>query len=88
MQKTNRGDKKPRKTHYVQAHGEETEDSYSLFTLQGGSEDAMRIQLTMNDIPISMEFDTGAAMSLINAATYHKIQVNLSMLSYCEGQVW
>ncbi len=61
--KTNRGDNKPRKTHHVQADGEETEDSYSIFTLQGGSEDAMRIQLTMNDIPISMEFDTGAAMS-------------------------
>ena len=59
---------KLRKTHHLQADGEEANN---LFTLRGRSEDTMLIQLTMNDIPIFMEFDTGAAMSLIIAATYH-----------------
>ena len=33
----------------------------------------MSVELTLNMIPISMELDTGAALSLINTATYYKI---------------
>ena len=34
---------------------------------------AMTLELTLNTVPVSMELDTGAAMSLINMTTYHKI---------------
>ena len=34
---------------------------------------AMTVELTLNTVPVSMEFDTGAALSLINMATYHTI---------------
>ena len=34
---------------------------------------AMTLELTINTVPLSMELDTGAALSLINMATYHKI---------------
>ena len=34
---------------------------------------AMTLELTLNTVPVSMELDTGAALSLINMATYHKI---------------
>ena len=34
---------------------------------------AMTLELTLNTVPVSMELNTGAALSLINMATYHKI---------------
>ena len=33
----------------------------------------MQVHLIMNSVPVSMELDTGAAISLINSATYHRI---------------
>ena len=52
----------------------ERENLYSLLTVQDKkSPGAMSLKLTLNTVPVSMELDTGAALSLINMATYHKI---------------
>ena len=52
----------------------ERENSYSLFTVPDKkSPGAMTLELTLNTVPVSMELDTGAALSLINMATYHNI---------------
>ena len=60
----------PPKTHYV---SEDKEDgSYCLFTLNTPHpiEDPLTTTLWLNEVPVSMEIDTGAAVSVINHSTY------------------
>ena len=61
-----------RRNHHLDVSEDESE-SYSLYTVNGKSSEAMQVHLTMNSVPVSMELDTGAAISLINSATYHRI---------------
>ena len=61
-----------KQAHYLDL--DENEDSYSLYSVRSKAlEDAMMISLTLNGVPVSMELDTGAALSLINKSTYQKI---------------
>lgn len=65
----------PKSNHHLDASASESEsETYSLFTVvRNKSPDAMQVNLTMNSVPVFMELDTGAAVSLINSATYHRI---------------
>ena len=47
--------------------------TYSLFTVHSELQDAMTVELTMNGIPVTLELDTKAALTLINKETYHRI---------------
>lgn len=61
-----------KKAHHLDL--DENEDAYFLFSVRSKAlEDAMRIGLTLNGVPVTMELDTGAALSLINKSTYQKI---------------
>ena len=48
------------------------EDVYNLFTLRGNNQ-PFQVQLQLNSCSVTMEVDTGAALSLINEATYQQI---------------
>ena len=66
------GSKNFKQTHHLNTG--ERENSHSLFTVQDKmSPGAITVELTLNTVPVSMELHTGAALSLINMATYHKI---------------
>ena len=55
----------------------DTEDSsYGLFTLQSETHDPILIQLELNNVPVRMELDTGASLTLINKASYDLIAQN------------
>lgn len=64
--------KPPQHNPHLEA-SESDSESYSLFTLRGNSSDSIQVELTMNSIPVSMELNTRAAVSLINTETYHRI---------------
>ena len=55
----------------------DTEDSsYGLFTLKSETHDPILIQLELNNVPVRMELDTGASLTLINEASYDLIAQN------------
>ena len=74
-----------RRNHHLDVSEDESE-SYSLYTVNSKYSEAMQVHLTMNSVPVSMELDTGAAISLINSATYHRIaqasQLNPLQMTY------
>lgn len=59
-------------THHVQSEDEE-EESYPFLKVTGQSSDPILVDVCMNTIPVTMEFDTGASFSLINSETYQRI---------------
>ena len=67
------GGKCVQQTHHVQVKEENEPTTYSLFTVHSELQDAMTVELTMNGIPVTLELDTGAALTLINRETYHRI---------------
>ena len=46
---------------------------YGLFTIEGNSTHPILAKVNINQIPIEMEVNTGASLSLINKATYDLI---------------
>ena len=71
-------DKSPKRTHYVQEQPEQKDnssgDEYCLNTIQDEHSPPFTITLYINDIPVEMEIDTGAAVSIINEATFQRLQ--------------
>lgn len=63
------------KTHRVEEEDtpQEEDDAYTLYNVKGQSSDPLTVQVRINNIPVDMEFDTGAAFSLLNAKTYQEI---------------
>ena len=51
-------------------HSRDSETSYGMFTIEGTSSNPIVVQLDVNQVPIEMEVDTGASLSLIAKATY------------------
>ena len=52
----------------------EYEGTYSTFTIRQEPQDPIVVQIEINDFPVEMELDTGAASSLITYQTYQSIQ--------------
>ena len=74
-------DTKPhKKTHYVEEEpkpdSEENpgSDEYSLNTIHDEQSSPFTLTLNVNDTPVEMVVDTGAAVSIINEATFQKVK--------------
>ena len=70
--------KSPKRTHYIQEQPEQEDnssgDEYSLNTIQDEHSPSFTITLYINDTPVEMEVDTGVAVSIINEATFQRLQ--------------
>ena len=65
------GGKKPKATTtWTQMRVEATVTQKRTLSLL--SHEPMQVELTLNGIPVSIELDTGVAVSLINSSTYKK----------------
>ena len=62
----------PTKNHYMQDDLPDDE-AYSMFTMSDQRYKPIFVDVLINDVPISMELDTGAALSVISHATYQNI---------------
>ena len=67
-----------RRAHYIDDTEPEpnpttTDTSYNLFTVTGGGQTPIMMQVTINQTPIQMELDTGSSLSLINKHTFDVI---------------
>ena len=74
-------------THCIHADGE-PEDVYKLFHVSERNIVPYQVKLFVNDTPLSMEVDTGAAVSLISEATYRSmgdlwLQLNPTTVYIC-----
>ena len=49
------------------------DEAYSMFTMSDRRYKPIFVDVLINDVPISMELDTGAALSVISHATYQNI---------------
>ena len=70
--------KATKKAHYVEEFLEPieqsmTDNTYNLFTVAGSGQNPIVLKITVNDLPIQMELDTGASLSLLNQQTYKKV---------------
>lgn len=58
--------------------------AYSMFTLPGSSTKPYLLDVCLNGVPIKMELDTGASLSVINEATYQQLQAPPLRPSECK----
>ena len=49
------------------------EGEYKLFTLNTPSSQPIKINVCINDVPVEMDLDTGASLSVISSSTYNFI---------------
>ena len=76
--------KSTKKPHYAEYSLQPSEQSltndstYNLFTIGGSGQNPIVVELTVNNLPVQMELDTGASLSLLNQQTYDKI-LNLQL---------
>ena len=61
------------KNHCISTTDTEEELTYDMFSTGGGEEDAIIINIHLNQVPVEMELDTGASRSVINRNTYQDI---------------
>ena len=65
-----------RPTHYVQDSEIppiDQDTSYELFMMKDATRDPILITLELNEVPLQMELDTGASLTLINRTSYKKL---------------
>ena len=55
-----------------------SEEPYSLFTIRGNKEEPIYVTMEVCQIPVEMEVDTGASVSVIGAQTYSKLSKSVS----------
>ena len=55
---------KKQPAHYVET------DAYTLFTVQGRTGDPIMVDVSLNLVPVTMELDTGASVSVLSNSTY------------------
>ena len=55
-------------SNYLEA--QEDDSAYTLFTLHGSNSNPITLDLAFNDVPVKVELDTGAAISVISHSTY------------------
>ena len=67
-----------KRTHYVQEHPEQEDnssgDEYGLNVIHDEHSPPFSVTLHINDTPVEMEVNTGAAVSIINEATFQRLQ--------------
>ena len=74
IQKDSEKKKTLKRTNYV-ADTEVSDDvEYAMFTLSDKAHEPYLLTVTLNNVPVQMEVDTGAAVSIINESTYKNIQ--------------
>ena len=66
---------------------EESESTYSLFTLSRNRRNPIRVTVTLNSAPLDMEVDTGAARSLISESTFRQLQQSTKLPSVQPSRV-
>ena len=70
--------KPPKRTHYVQEQPKQKDDSsrdeYSLNAVHNEHSLSFTVTLHINDTPVEMEVNAGAAVSIINEATFQRLQ--------------
>ena len=69
--------KSPKRTHYVQKQPEQDNfsgDKYSINAIHNEHSPPFTITLYINNTPVKMEVDTGAAVFIINEATFQQLQ--------------
>ena len=62
-------DKLPVATHEPDADS----NAYTMFHLPTPRSDPLAVKVSLNGVPVEMEVDTGATLSIISKATYHKL---------------
>ena len=67
-------DSKYSRTNHIEAESPSAEAEYDLYNLHDNHTEPYHIMVTLNDLPVQMELDTGAAVSVISEATYNSIQ--------------
>ena len=86
LAKVCRSKNKPQKTPgtqknlYVQDAPEEpSEPTYSMFTVRQEAAKPIILDVHINNVPVKMEFDTGASLSILSSNTYHSIEEKSSI---------
>ena len=81
-----------RPTHYVQDSEilpTDQDTSYELFMMKDATRDPILITLELNEVPLQMELDTGASLTLINRTSYKKItRDSPTVLEHSDAQLW
>lgn len=69
-----RDKKSSKQTHYMDQESAPEDVEYNLFTLPNENSAPYLLDVSLNDVLVKMELDTGASVSVINEATYREIQ--------------
>ena len=64
---------KDSKAHYVSESSSEQGEEYAMFPVTSPSSDPYRIAMTLDGVLVSMDVDTGAALTVINQLTYERL---------------
>ena len=75
-------DKRLKDHHYLEDEVQDTaasqkqskEHPYPLFNMDSNEHKAFMVDVNINQVPVSMEYDTGAALTLITKRTYERIR--------------
>ena len=77
------GKSQPKKTMFV---ADDTSGVYDMFAIQDHKDDATHLKVYLDEVPIEMLLDTGAALSIINMETFRRIQQHSSTASLRPSQ--
>ena len=66
-----KGSSDSKRSNYLEA--QEDDAAYTLFTLHGSNSNPITLDLALNNVPVKVELDTGAAVSVISHSTYLNI---------------
>ena len=77
------GKSQPKKTLFV---ADDTSGVYDMFAIHDHKDDATHLKVYLDEVPIEMLLDTGAALSIINTETFRRIQQHSSTASLRPSQ--
>ena len=68
-------------TNYITNTGGSDSDSesYDMFTLSSDGTSPFRVDVLLNGVPVQMELDTSASLTIINETTYNQVQQQSSV---------
>ena len=65
------------KSHFVSEQEQTTKDySYNMFSARNSSTEPIIVNVSLNQVPVTMELDTGASLSVINKDTCNHINTD------------
>ena len=71
----NQSQRSSRRAHYVQEDPDSKEDhAYTMFTFKDPAAEPICQEVSINNVPIKMEVDTGASVSVVSQETYQIIR--------------